>query len=391
LIELLVVIAIIGILAALLLPVLDQGKSRAKRIQCVSDLKETGLAFHVFENDHNGKLPTQVSTNDSGSLELVDAGFQVHGEFYFSFRHFLTLAGALTTPKPLACPADGGRWPGTNFNQFSNSNLSYAIGLAPNADIPGAILAADRNFPSCRYHPPVSQTMGHIGSRNDVLPPYWTTGLHERKGNVLFADGHVEESYDAIFLSECSVSEYLVYPDVKVSIGSSSTARPISMPMPNNPPSPAASAGVDRMSSPVDKIPSPPVLGKQNSPNNAGSAMAARSVQSNSTSLNIARDSFANGPMGDQAVEMPKTNLVGVVEISTNTTTKTDDNLSGKSSVDVGFVKLPRNIFGWGYLLLLLLFLLWLSFKLRREWKRLQQRSQEYSAGKIEKHNPNEM
>jgi len=262
LIELLVVIAIIAILAALLLPALNQAKGRAKRIQCVSDLKQTGLAFHVFENDHNGKLPTQVSTNDGGSLEFVTSGFQVRGHFYYAFQHFLPLAGALTTPKLLACPADLERWAGTNFNEFNNWNLSYLVGLAPSADLPDAILAADRNFPVCRHTPP-GPTIGYFIAMTNP-PPRWLTGLHQNKGNVLFADGRVDESYDAILPSECSVTEYMVYPDVKASPRYSPPGDTINMPTLDNPKNPVAT--------PPDRIPSPPVIGKQSFPNPAGSA-----------------------------------------------------------------------------------------------------------------------
>jgi prepilin-type processing-associated H-X9-DG protein len=129
----------------------------------------------------------RVSSQEGGSLDFVQNGLRVPGEFYFSYRHFVPISGQLSTPHPLRCPADANRSAAASFARFNNENLSYFVGVNANPGNSAEILAGDRNIASeLPGHPTILRQGGGVSV-------VWTRELHRLKGNLLYADGRVEE------------------------------------------------------------------------------------------------------------------------------------------------------------------------------------------------------
>jgi type II secretory pathway pseudopilin PulG len=178
LVGLLVIIAVLGILAAMLIPALVRAKDKSKRIQCINNLKQSGLAFRIWEGDNSDKLPMDVPMAKGGTKEF-DTGAD-------TFRHFQVMSNELNTPKILICPADT-RTVANNFVRLKNQNVSYFVGLEANDEFPQRFLDGDRNI------------TGESNPENGILKLVpgqrvtWTQAIHANQGNIGLSDGSVQQ------------------------------------------------------------------------------------------------------------------------------------------------------------------------------------------------------
>lgn len=92
LIELLVVVAIIGILAALLLPVVGRIQEKGRATACLSNLRQVGLAVQMYAQDNDNRLP-----------QIYDA---IIGAMQATNRMDTVLSNHLGSVRVLRCPSE---------------------------------------------------------------------------------------------------------------------------------------------------------------------------------------------------------------------------------------------------------------------------------------------
>lgn len=182
LVELLTVIGVISILIALLLPSLSRARAQAEAVQCMSNLRQVGMALQIYSNDNDGWLyPPNLGANRPPQQR-----WPVHV--------FKDGAGnPIWNPPILLCPSD------IEPNQDHSYILNYHLvekGIKAGSRIAGAagasevILMGEKRSDWPDYY--MNGDSGGGGGGGD----YWTRVEPYRHGirlgsNYLYMDGHV--------------------------------------------------------------------------------------------------------------------------------------------------------------------------------------------------------
>lgn len=209
LIELLTVIAIIGILAAILIPVVGRVRESARAVQCVSNLRQIGQGIHLYAEAHRGNAPAGQDNRRHEQYTGSTGGTSFWSTFHGGIWPYVfdgtsgeisDIRNTASTPNIFQCPTLYGTYPSASSatpDMFysgeasdSNTNYSYALNhlAAPDASVYNTV-NLDSLTTSTQTVAVVECYMWHMaGTRYNlfgVVP-------HSGAGNFLFFDGHVE-------------------------------------------------------------------------------------------------------------------------------------------------------------------------------------------------------
>jgi prepilin-type N-terminal cleavage/methylation domain-containing protein/prepilin-type processing-associated H-X9-DG protein len=210
LIELLTVIAIIGILAALLFPVLNSAKRQAQRTFCLNNLRQTNFGIHIYTDEHDETLP--LDPNHSPTNFLMN--------YEQLIKSSAGLSGAVSNSTLFACPSDNffysDAFASSLISQSAHSQAIYNYSSYTfNA---GNVFVITNRWPGIAGWKMSSITepaktvlvydlpayAPYSWHQPQRLPSGLVMGVNNSKNMIGFVDGHV--SYVKIFYDEVNVA-----------------------------------------------------------------------------------------------------------------------------------------------------------------------------------------
>ncbi|NQU09637.1 prepilin-type N-terminal cleavage/methylation domain-containing protein [bacterium] len=183
LIELLVVIAIIALLAALLLPSLQNARETSRRTVCLGNERQVAIALLIMADDNNGWL-NGVNAPAGPSGGSTNVGYWVE-----SITNYLGRTAALVRPNSTACSSKSHR---DGWYPYGANTTFVGWGYEPMHALHEVENTSRIFLVSECYHPyPTSPT--HFDYTCVGLGPTSVATRHRGQGlNFVFLDGHGE-------------------------------------------------------------------------------------------------------------------------------------------------------------------------------------------------------